>query len=201
MDRLTGSLGVDVTDELGCVSSDLLHADALRKTYGRAQRFELDPTRYMQPAETWGRMPGKILCGDFYQLPPDPASSLLAPPLRQSYEHHQGRKLLLDMEHVVDFVQMQRFDDPLLVEILHAMRTHGGKKVSEKAWQALVGTILVAGNAIQPTRAGTSGGALQPANDSRPAVDPRLLEARGWYECLRMAHRLIRHARQRSAQC
>ena len=41
---------------------------------------------------------------------------------------------MLDMEHVVDFVQMQRFDDPLLVEILHAMRTPGGKKVSEKAW-------------------------------------------------------------------
>ena len=92
MDRLTGSLGVDVTDELGCVSGDLLHADALRKTYGRAQRFELDPTRYMQPAETWGRMAGKILCGEFYQLPPVPASaSLLAPPLRQSYEHQQGR--------------------------------------------------------------------------------------------------------------
>ena len=89
---------------------------------------------------------------------------------------------MLDMEHVVDFVQMQRFDDPLLVEILRAMHTPGGKKVSEKAWQALVGTVLVAGNASQPTTAATSGGALQPANDSRPAVDPRLLEARSWYE-------------------
>jgi hypothetical protein len=87
------------------------------------------------------------------------------------------------MEHVVDFVQMQRFDDPLLIEILHAMRTPGGKKVSEKAWQALVGTVLVAGSATQPTTAATSSGALQPANDARPAVDPKLLEARGWYEC------------------
>ena len=68
------------------------------------------------------------------------------------------------MEHVDDFVQTQRFDDPLLVEILHAMRTPGGKKVSEKAWQALVGTVLVTGGATQPTRARTSGGALQPAN-------------------------------------
>ena len=83
MDRFAGSLGVEVVDELGCVSGDLLHADALRKTYGRAQRFELDLTRYMQPAETWGRMPARILSGDFYQLPPVPASaSLLAPPLR-----------------------------------------------------------------------------------------------------------------------
>ena len=100
MDRLTGSLGVDVTDELGCVSGDLLHANAVRKRYGRAQRFELDPTRYMQPTETWGHMLARILSGDVYQLLPVPASaSLLAPPMNQSYEHLHGRKLLMDMEH------------------------------------------------------------------------------------------------------
>ena len=31
LDRLTGTLGVDVIDELGAVPGDLLHADALRK--------------------------------------------------------------------------------------------------------------------------------------------------------------------------
>ena len=34
--RLTGSLGVDVIDELGCVSGSLLHAGTLRNTYGRS---------------------------------------------------------------------------------------------------------------------------------------------------------------------
>ena len=29
----------------------------------------------------------------------------------------------MDMEYVVDFVQTKRFDDPLLVEVLEAMRT------------------------------------------------------------------------------
>ena len=83
MDRLAGNLGVEVTDELGCVPGDLLHADALRKTYARCFRHDLDSTRYMKPAETWGRMPARILSGDFYQLPPVPASaSLLASPLR-----------------------------------------------------------------------------------------------------------------------
>jgi hypothetical protein len=97
----------------------------------------------MQPSETWGRMPCKILSGDFYQLPPVPASaSLLAPSAGQSYEHQQGRKLLLDMAYVVHFEQMQRFDDPLLVEVLAAMRTPGGKKISEAAWKALQGTVL-----------------------------------------------------------
>ena len=167
MDRLVGTLGVDVIDELGCVPGDLLHADALRKTYGRCQRYDLDTTKYMQPSETWGRVPVKILSGDFYQLPPVPATaSLVAPPLGQSYEHQQGRKLLLDMEYVVNFVQMQRFSDPLLVEVLTAMRTPGGKKISEAAWQALQARILKQGQCI---------GATPP--------DARLQEARGWYEC------------------
>ena len=53
MMRLTGTLGVDVIDELGCVSGTLLHADALRKTYGRSLRYDLEPTAYMKPQETW----------------------------------------------------------------------------------------------------------------------------------------------------
>ena len=86
-------------------------------------------------------MPVKILCGDFFQLPPVPtSSSLLAAVESQSYEHIQGRKLLMDIEHVVDFVQMQRFNDLLLLEVLEAMRTHGGKSISEEAWQAITST-------------------------------------------------------------
>jgi hypothetical protein len=199
MDRLVGDLGVDVTDELGCVPGELLHADALRKTYGRCLRHNIDATMYMKPSETWGRMPVKILSGDFYQLPPVPATaSLLAPPVKQSYEHQQGRKLLMDMEYVIDFVKMQRFDDPLLVEVLEAMRTRGGKKISNKAWEALKATVIQR-SASQPARA--TGGAPQPAQvggtnggdqrgASEPAqaaeihgFDPRLAGARNWYEC------------------
>ena len=39
-----------------------------------------------------------------------PSASLLAPVEKQSYEHPQGRKLLYDIEHVLDFVEMKRFD-------------------------------------------------------------------------------------------
>ena len=65
MDRITRSLGVDVIDEVGALAGDLLHADALRRTYGRALCHDLDPIAYMKPQEAWGRMPIKILCGDF----------------------------------------------------------------------------------------------------------------------------------------
>ena len=52
MDRITGKLGVDVIDEVGALASDLLHADALRRTHGRALRHDLDPLAYMKPHET-----------------------------------------------------------------------------------------------------------------------------------------------------
>ena len=65
MERLTGTLGVDVLDELGCVSGTLLHADALRKTYGRSLRYNLDATKYMRAQGSWGCMAVKILSGDF----------------------------------------------------------------------------------------------------------------------------------------
>ena len=176
MMRAAGDLGVDVIDELGTVSGALLHADALRKTYGRSLRHDLNTTLYMKPQETWGRMPAKVLCGDFYQLPPVPASaSLLADDEKQSYEHHQGRKLLADMEYVVDFVQMQRFNDPLQVEVLEAMRTPGGKAISEASWNAITQTCLENSKG-QP--AGSSHGASQPS-----PRDQRLEAARGWYEC------------------
>ena len=66
----------------------------------------------------------------------------------------------MDMEYVVDFVQMQRFDDPLLVEVLEAMRTPGGKKISEDAWRAITATEIKEGD-----------------------TDTRLRDARNWYEC------------------
>ena len=167
MDRLAGETGIDVIDELGCVSGSLLHADALRKTYGRSLRFNLQTTLYMKPQETWGRMPVKLLCGDFYQLPPVPASaSLLAPTTKQTYEHQQGRKILSDMEYVIDFVQMKRFKDELQIQVLEAMRTPGGKKISEECWQA-----------IKSTRIRSSGGGA-----ASTASDPRLRAARRWYE-------------------
>ena len=166
--RLTCSLGVDVTDELGCVPAPLLHADALRKTYGRMSDHNLDSLLYMKPQETWGRMACKILCGDFLQLPPVPASSsLLASPDGQSYEFQQGRKLLADIEHVIDFVEMRRFDDERQVHVLEAMRTPGGKKIKEEAWQAIKDAELKMSGADA---------------HQLGAPDPRLLQARGWYE-------------------
>ena len=175
MDRLVGQTGIAVIDELGCVHGTLLHADALRTTYGRSLRYSLDTTKYMQPQQTWGCLPVKLLCGDFYQLPPVPASaSLLTPAQGQTYEHQQGRKLLADMEHVIDFVEMKRFDDPLQIQVLEAMRVPGGRKISDECWQAIEATE------IKPC---SDSGAACGSSASQPtAWDPRLRAARKWYE-------------------
>ena len=51
------------------------------------------------------------------------------------------------MEYVVDFVQIQPFDDPLLVEVLKAMRMPGGEKISEEAWKSLDDIVFQTGGA------------------------------------------------------
>ena len=143
---LKGELGVEVTDELGAVQGELLHADCLRTTYGRAQRHNLDSTQYMRPQEKWGRMPARILCGDFLQLPPVPATaSMLAPPGRHSYEHHQGVALLASVPYVIDFVEMKRFEDDKQLQLLQNMRVPGGVPVPEDTWKAIVATQYKAG--------------------------------------------------------
>ena len=64
------STGIDVIDELGSVAGTTVHAAALRTTYDRNLRNNLDTNEYLKPQETWGCMPTKPWCGDFFQLPP-----------------------------------------------------------------------------------------------------------------------------------
>ena len=64
---------------------------------------------------------------------------------------------------------MQRFTDPLQLEVLNAMRTPGGNKISDESWQAIVNTEVV-----------SPSGAVQPAGQQ--PWDKRFCAARGWYE-------------------
>ena len=91
-------------------------------------------------------MPARILCGDFLQLPPVPASaSMLAPPGRHSYEHHQGVALLASVPYVMDFVEMKRFEDDKQLQLLQNMRVPGGVPVPQETWKAIVASQYTAG--------------------------------------------------------
>ena len=92
-------------------------------------------------------MPARILCGDFLQLPPVPATaSMLAPPGRHSYEHHQGVALLASVPYVIDFVEMKRFEDDKQLQLLQNMRVPGGVPVPEDTWKAIVASQYTPGN-------------------------------------------------------
>ena len=81
---------------------------------------------------------------------------------------------------MVDFVQMQRFTDTLQVQVLEAMRTVGGKKISEECWQAIIATEICSDDAASLTSTEASRGS---GSVHQPAEwDKRLREARGWYE-------------------
>ena len=65
---------------------------------------------------------------------------MLAPVEGTSAEHKVGAKIFRNVELVFQFSSAMRFTDETLIQILAAMRTAGGKKVSTAQWQALVNT-------------------------------------------------------------
>ena len=65
---------------------------------------------------------------------------MLAPLEGTSNEHKVGAKIFRNAELVFQFNTAMRFNDETLVQILEAMRTPGGKKLSRAQWQALLKT-------------------------------------------------------------
>ena len=59
----TVPLGAMILDEFSQCIGQMLHADSLRKTYGRQSAYDLELHRYAEPQETWGRMPVVIIAG------------------------------------------------------------------------------------------------------------------------------------------
>ena len=103
---------------------------------------------YMRAQERWGRMPARILSGDFLQLPPVPASASLVSSTKErtSYEHQQGVALLASIEYVFDFVDMKRFEDPHQLQLLKEMRIPAGKRMCEETWKNIEHTALKSGS-------------------------------------------------------
>ena len=168
VEQIGGPAGALVIDEVSQLSAPLLHANALRHTYGRARRHGLEVNRYLTSNELFGRMPVVILSGDYLQLPPVPeSSSVLWAQTNASYEHRQGRSIIDRVPCVFEFCKANRFKDERLARILLAMREPGGKKVLDADWQALEARLLELATSKQ--------GVAQ-------APDNRLLEAADWLE-------------------
>ena len=66
LEHSTTPLGAMILDEFSQCNGHMLHADALRKTYGRQAAYALDLHRYAESMETWGRMPAVVIAGWVY---------------------------------------------------------------------------------------------------------------------------------------
>ena len=63
LERSATPLGAMILDEFSQCIGQMLHADALRKTYGRQSAYNLEVHKYAEPLETWGRMPVVVIAG------------------------------------------------------------------------------------------------------------------------------------------
>ena len=75
MDANQTHAGAWVHDEALQTAAPLLHAAALRSTYVRQHKYNLDIARYAEPSQTMGKISFFAMCGDHLQLPPVPKSS------------------------------------------------------------------------------------------------------------------------------
>ena len=143
MDANQTHAGAWVHDEALQTSAPLLHAAALRSTYVRQHKYNLDIARYAEPSQTMGKISFFAMCGDHLQLPPVPKSSgLLASLENTSDEHKVGASIFNQMHYLFEMHTMKRFEDATLIAILEKMRKPGGAKLSQTEWQALLNTEL-----------------------------------------------------------
>ena len=68
-------------DEYSQLQGELNNAAALRTTYAREAKFNLNRNSYHAPQERYGRLAMVTYGGDHLQLPPVPASSSVLAPL------------------------------------------------------------------------------------------------------------------------
>ena len=121
--RIYSDAGAEIIDEFSQSQAQLYHAVSLLTTYGRADALELDPARYAQETETFGRVPYVITAGDELQLPCVPfTASLLASVQGTSSEHRTGVHIFSQQDYVYRLTTSMRYDDEVLKIILAKMR-------------------------------------------------------------------------------
>ena len=133
--------GAQVFDEFSQIPAPLLHAVSLRSMYARRGAYGLDLNTYTQFSGLFGKVPVLQFFGDHLQLPPVPQSmSLFASTENASSEQRAGCAIFSNIQDVYVFHTARRFTDPVLISILEGMRTPGGKRLNETAWEKLKGT-------------------------------------------------------------
>ncbi len=138
-----------LADELSLAAPALLAGVSRRAFHGRAKLMGLSLEEILE--HPFGNVPLQVLMGDFLQLNPVKAHTLLEAfctspvpgvPLKTKDEDRDGYKLFRQMcRNVVLFNGTHRFLDKDLPKLLGIMRTKGGKWVPDelggKIWQRI----------------------------------------------------------------
>ena len=112
-------------DEYSQLQAELNHAAAVRTTYAREAKFNLNRNSYHTPQERYGRLAIISYAGDHLQLPPVPASSsVLAPLENTSAEHKTGARIFRNAELVFQFEKAMRIQDETQIAILDRVYAH-----------------------------------------------------------------------------
>lgn len=131
LERKWGNKRCLVVEEVGTISPALLNMLLYRSFHGRADRWEVQEPMYDKHSGAFGRMPIVIFLGDFLQLRPTAAMSLLddlsdagrdVPP-----EFQMASKLLMTTPFCFELRKTNRFKDERLAELMAFMRAPGKK--------------------------------------------------------------------------
>ena len=116
MDAVQTNAGVWLMEEILQTPAPLFNAGALRATYARQHKYNLDIAHYARPREIYGRISFLAVGGDHVQFPPVPkTTSLLAPTEGAIDEQKLGAAMFRNLEYLFEMHTMMRFNDPVLV--------------------------------------------------------------------------------------
>ena len=104
--------GASYSDESSNLQSEFNHAAALRTTYAREAKYNLNRNTYSSPLERFGRIAFLIYSQDHLQLPLVLASNSMLALLESAPDEHKvGAKIFWNVEHAFEFRISMYFND------------------------------------------------------------------------------------------
>ena len=134
LEKMWTSRRLLVLEEVGMISPALYNMLLYRSFHGRTSKYEVPESLYDKLAGAFGRTPLVLHLGDFLQLRPTSAFSLLDdfkkidPKKDVPAEHQQAAKLFMETPLCFELVITNRFKDVRLKRLMEFMR-HPARKV------------------------------------------------------------------------
>ena len=131
-------------EEISMDPAEVINMVMYRSMWGRSTKWGVSPKNYSQKGHLFGRMPVVVLLGDFLQLKPPRAISLiddLHEKVREgkvvSIEAQTACEAFHGIEDIIELVETRRFKDDILPRLMDWLRTADGTPMPDDLWDAL----------------------------------------------------------------